>query len=132
MTKGASPTTTGQSVVVLRVSDVTGQSVKRFSAANKNFPSFLIPRVFTLLVVLNHPRVESIISKAIDERAKASHLIDLLDQSLLAKAFRGELVPQDPNDEPAFVLLERVRANCDGQRESCADADAGPRLRNLP
>ncbi len=32
-----------------------------------------------------------------------------LHQSLLAKAFRGELVPQDPDDEPASVLLERIR-----------------------
>ena len=31
--------------------------------------------------------------------------------ALLAKAFRGELVPQDPNDEPAGVLLERIRTN---------------------
>lgn len=31
-----------------------------------------------------------------------------LDQSILAKAFRGELVPQDPNDEPAAKLLERI------------------------
>ncbi len=37
-----------------------------------------------------------------------------LDQSILAKAFRGELVPQDTNDEPACVLLERIRQ----QRES--------------
>lgn len=29
--------------------------------------------------------------------------------AILAKAFRGELVPQNPNDEPAEVLLERVR-----------------------
>ncbi len=33
-----------------------------------------------------------------------------LDRSILAKAFRGELVPQDPSDEPASVLLERIRA----------------------
>ncbi len=33
-----------------------------------------------------------------------------LQSSILAKAFRGELAPQDPNDEPAFTLLERLRA----------------------
>jgi type I restriction enzyme S subunit len=40
---------------------------------------------------------------------KAKAVIDKLPQSILAKAFRGELVPQDPNDEPASVLLERIR-----------------------
>lgn len=33
-----------------------------------------------------------------------------IQQSILAKAFRGELVEQDPNDEPASVLLDRIRA----------------------
>ncbi len=32
-----------------------------------------------------------------------------LEESILAMAFRGELVPKDPNDEPASVLLERIR-----------------------
>jgi type I restriction enzyme, S subunit len=36
--------------------------------------------------------------------------LNQLNQSILAKAFRGELVPQDPNDEPASVLLERIKA----------------------
>lgn len=36
--------------------------------------------------------------------------LDRLTPALLAKAFRGELVPQDPDDEPAAVLLERIRA----------------------
>jgi len=40
----------------------------------------------------------------------ARKLIDHLDQSVLAKAFKGELVPQDPADEPASALLERIRA----------------------
>ena len=52
--------------------------------------------------------------KAIDlmaqEYQKASKLLDRLDQAALAKAFRGELVPQDPNDEPAAALLERLLA----------------------
>ena len=32
-----------------------------------------------------------------------------LTQSILAKAFRGELAPQNPDDEPAIVLLERIQ-----------------------
>lgn len=42
--------------------------------------------------------------------ASAKSRIDHLTQSILAKAFRGELVPQDPNDEPASALLERIKA----------------------
>jgi type I restriction enzyme S subunit len=38
----------------------------------------------------------------------AQRRADKVDQSILARAFRGELVPQDPNDEPASVLLDRV------------------------
>lgn len=44
------------------------------------------------------------------EAARAVHLLDRLDERVLAKAFRGELVPQDPADEPAEALLARVRA----------------------
>ena len=33
-----------------------------------------------------------------------------LRQSILKRAFCGELVPRDPDDEPASVLLERIRA----------------------
>jgi type I restriction enzyme S subunit len=32
-----------------------------------------------------------------------------LRQSILKQAFAGELVPQDPDDEPASVLLDRIR-----------------------
>ena len=36
--------------------------------------------------------------------------VEKLTPATLAKAFRGELVPQDPNDEPASELLERIKA----------------------
>ncbi|MEQ9235372.1 restriction endonuclease subunit S [Coleofasciculus sp. E2-BRE-01] len=36
--------------------------------------------------------------------------VEQLTPTLLSKAFRGELVPQAPNDEPVSVLLERIRA----------------------
>lgn len=45
-----------------------------------------------------------------------------LDASILAKAFRGELVPQDPADEPASALLERIRAT----REATSASDDTP------
>lgn len=50
------------------------------------------------------------IDRLASEAANAYKLIDRLDQAVLAKAFRGELVPQDPADKLASALLERVRA----------------------
>jgi len=38
-------------------------------------------------------------------------------QSLLREAFAGRLVPQDPNDEPASFLLERIRATCEAEAQ---------------
>lgn len=42
---------------------------------------------------------------------KAKIQLDKLPQSLLAKAFRGELVPQDENDEPASELLNHINSS---------------------
>ncbi len=39
----------------------------------------------------------------------ASETLNMIGRGVLAKAFRGELVPQDPNDEPASELLARLR-----------------------
>ena len=40
--------------------------------------------------------------------AKAKTPVEKLTPSLLRRAFRGELIPQDPNDEPAEALLRRI------------------------
>ena len=42
---------------------------------------------------------------------KAKEHVDKLTVSILAKAFRGELVTQDPDDEPASDLLKRIRSS---------------------
>jgi type I restriction enzyme S subunit len=58
-------------------------------------------------------RVESLFSLADQLEARlttARRIVERLAPALLAKAFRGELVPQDPNDEPASELLARIRA----------------------
>jgi len=40
----------------------------------------------------------------------ARNAVAPLRRSVLERAFRGELVPQDPSDEPASVLLDRIVA----------------------
>ena len=53
--------------------------------------------------------VFSVLNDVADIRDTVENRLDTLDESILAKAFRGELVPQDPHDEPASVLLARIR-----------------------
>ena len=53
--------------------------------------------------------------------AQAQTAATRLTPALLAKAFRGELVPQDPNDEPVAELLRRLQA----ERASAPKASAG-------
>lgn len=73
-------------------------------------------------------RVEAMfsLSDKIESRyKKAKAQVDKLAQSILAKAFRGELVPQDPKDEPVSMLVERIK------QEKQTATDHG-RKRRLP
>jgi type I restriction enzyme S subunit len=57
--------------------------------------------------------VQSVLERWLHTEDQVQVLRDALPKTgaaLLAKAFRGELVPQDPNDEPAEAMLARLRA----------------------
>jgi type I restriction enzyme S subunit len=52
---------------------------------------------------------------------------DRLRQSVLKRAFEGKLVPQNPNDEPASALLERIRSGRNTQNSSTNGPHSRPR-----
>jgi len=53
---------------------------------------------------------ESVVSTIEDNKAALADYVVKAKSKILDLAIRGQLVPQDPNDEPASVLLERIRA----------------------
>ncbi|MEI7748553.1 MAG: hypothetical protein WCI81_05720, partial [Chlorobiaceae bacterium] len=69
-------------------------------------------------------RVEKLFALADSLEAKykkAVERVEKIEQSVLAKAFRGELAEPDPNDEPAEELLKRIldeKAKLDGGRKT--------------
>ena len=66
-------------------------------------------------------RVEGLFAVADKIEAQYNSLktkIDTLPQAILNKAFKGELVPQNPNDEPASVLLERINGIKTGSKKA--------------
>lgn len=62
------------------------------------------------LIVENTTQKFNFLRAILREHETIQSLLDRLEQATLAKAFRGELVPQDPDDEPASVLLEQVKS----------------------
>lgn len=56
------------------------------------------------------------------EIVKQLHTANILRQAILKSAFSGQLVPQDPSDEPASVLLDRIRI----EREQAAKRKTRP------
>ncbi|MDP4029783.1 MAG: restriction endonuclease subunit S [Gallionella sp.] len=85
-------------------------SMRNLSQANLKSIRISMPPADEMCEIIR--RVESLFAFA--ERLEARHAaaraqVEKLTPATLAKAFRGELVPQDPNDEAASELLERIR-----------------------
>ena len=90
--------------------DVHGATRPRINLGQlKNF-AFSLPTLPEQTEIVH--RVEALFAFAdrIEARlATSQKTVERLTPATLAKAFRGELVPQDPDDEPAAALLERLR-----------------------
>ncbi|MGO8255561.1 restriction endonuclease subunit S [Rhizobium ruizarguesonis] len=71
------------------------------------------------------------IDRLAKEAKRALELVGRLDEAILSKAFRGKLVPQDENDEPASILLARIRQDRESQPAE-AKRKAPTRQRKVP
>ena len=83
-----------------------GLNLENIRSVNIPLPSAeeqteIVSRINTIL------SIERSVSAQIDIQLARS---DALRQSILKKAFSGQLVAQDPHDEPASVLLDRIKA----------------------
>ncbi|MFA5032292.1 MAG: restriction endonuclease subunit S [bacterium] len=85
----------------------TFKEISKDSIANITIPFPPIPEQHKIVEEIEKRfSVADKVEKTVDENIKQANR---LRQSILKKAFEGKLVPQNPNDEPAEKLLERIK-----------------------
>ena len=109
----------GSSKVLNSASSTSGLYTLSVSKVS-NIPVPLPPLAEQRRIVDEVERRLSIIEQAEAAVEASLKRAERLRQSILKQAFTGKLVPQDPNDEPASLLLERIRA----ERAERAEAEA--------
>ena len=100
------------------IAAVVSQQVGQANVNGTKLSSMTIP----LPPIQEQEEIVQEVERSISESSEVEMIIDHslihadhLRQSILKRAFEGKLVPQDPNDEPASVLLGRIMAEKAGQ-----------------
>ena len=68
------------------------------------------PKIEQNRILKSYIQIMPVLDLIENNKEEVLSLISMTKSKILDLAIRGQLVPQDPNDEPASVLLERIRA----------------------
>ena len=123
--------TMGSSLVLNVASSTSGLYTLSVSKVS-DIPVPLPPLAEQRRIVAKVERRLSVIQQAEATVEASLARADRLRQSILRQAFSGQLVPQDPDDEPASALLERIRAERKAAREAAAPKARSRRSRATP
>lgn len=99
----------GRAAIVKAASSTTGLHTLSISKVGSLNIPIAPPREQQALLALLEPALDYVANLEAEIEANLQRS-EALRQSILKQAFAGELVPQDPNDEPAATLLTRIRA----------------------
>ncbi|WP_250565836.1 restriction endonuclease subunit S, partial [Adonisia turfae] len=116
-----SPTEIGQYALRWMLSINGRKHITRVASSTSGLHTLSLSKVASIPIPLPPLSAQKFIVDEIEKEFSIINAIEqLLDknlkraeklrQSILKKAFEGKLVPQDPNDEPASLLLERIQA----------------------
>jgi len=99
----------------------TGSLIQHMFTSQLDEFCFPLPPLEEQSRIVNEIEKRLSIVEAIEIQTEA-HLkhTERLRQSILKRAFEGQLVPQDPNDGPASTLLEGIRADREAEAKTSA------------
>ncbi|MEE6704839.1 restriction endonuclease subunit S, partial [Limosilactobacillus reuteri] len=99
---------------VIGETDLHGSTMKHITKTNIEHLSFPLPPLSEQSrIAAKIAQLFALLRKVESSIQQYANLKDLLKSKLLDLAMRGKLVDQDPNDEPANVLLDKIKAEKD-------------------